>query len=50
MKTLYEDGISKALKGLTTIREVYEVAGLGEHYRLRLATWGSGGFFSVCTA
>ena len=31
MKTLYEDGISKALKGLTTIREVYDVAGVGEH-------------------
>jgi type IV pilus assembly protein PilB len=31
MKTLYEDGITKALKGLTTLREVYETAGSGEH-------------------
>lgn len=31
MKTLYEDGIAKALKGLTTLREVYETAGTGEH-------------------
>jgi type IV pilus assembly protein PilB len=30
MQTLYEDGISKALRGITTLREVYEVAGSGE--------------------
>lgn len=30
MRTLYEDGIAKALKGITTIREVYDVAGVGE--------------------
>lgn len=28
MQTLFEDGVAKALKGLTTIREVYEVAGV----------------------
>jgi type IV pilus assembly protein PilB len=30
MTTLYEDGIAKALRGLTTIREVYDTAGTGE--------------------
>ncbi len=30
MSTLYEDGIAKALRGLTTIREVYDTAGTGE--------------------
>lgn len=30
MSTLYEDGIAKALRGMTTIREVYDTAGTGE--------------------
>jgi len=28
MKTLFEDGVDKALKGISTVEEVIEVAGM----------------------